>query len=607
MERLAPLLDWFAAHPHWTGLAVGLVAFLESLAVVGLLVPGAVAMFAFGALIEAGSVSFGVVWAWAVAGAIAGDGISFWLGRRYGSHLRGLWPLSRYPAAIEHGVRFFAAHGGKSVVIGRFVGPVRPIIPAVAGMMGMPAWRFAVANVVSAVFWAPAYLLPGMVFAASLAVAAAVATRLATVIVLALVVAWAAWRLLMLARPWLARGQAGVMAALDRRPRLGPLRVAVGALGHPLGRLWWLALVVLVTTPLAGQLARPLAGERLVMEAMSRLRTETGQWLAWVVAQAGTPVVVGMTVIAVTIGLALAGRRHLAVGFGVLAVSTAVVALGLDWLVRQEAGAEGLPVLRGASLALAVLGATLLAWPPDRAGGRLALTVAASLVGINAVARLYLGGTFPLTIAGGLALGAVMAGGLWALRDETPPPRHVAVAALVVLLLGAAVSGFQRDPGSLSDYPRPVVVRTLPATAGCEVAITQLGPLHGDQLWRGDATQLRRLAEAGWQAATPWSLRSALRWLDPSPEPGVLPPVPAIHQGRWPAEVLVQVEGLSRRLLYAWPVAKVAGGEQRWWRLTVVREQLNPAWPVTLAERERVAMPAVLARLGAWCGPASAD
>ena len=51
-------------------------------------------------------------------------------------------------------------YGGKSVAFGRFFGPVRAVIPLVAGMMNMPPWRFVVANVVSALAWAPAYLLP---------------------------------------------------------------------------------------------------------------------------------------------------------------------------------------------------------------------------------------------------------------------------------------------------------------------------------------------------------------------------------------------------------------------------------------------------------------
>jgi membrane protein DedA with SNARE-associated domain len=54
----------------------------------------------------------------------------------------------------------FARHGGKSVFIGRFFGPVRAVIPLTAGILRMPPGRFWVANVGSAILWAPAILFP---------------------------------------------------------------------------------------------------------------------------------------------------------------------------------------------------------------------------------------------------------------------------------------------------------------------------------------------------------------------------------------------------------------------------------------------------------------
>lgn len=62
---------------------------------------------------------------------------------------------------IRRAERLFVRHGGKSVVIGRFVGPVRPVIPMVAGAFNMPARRFSAVNIASALAWAPLYLLPG--------------------------------------------------------------------------------------------------------------------------------------------------------------------------------------------------------------------------------------------------------------------------------------------------------------------------------------------------------------------------------------------------------------------------------------------------------------
>ena len=167
-ELLNQLLEWVSLHPVWSGIIVFLVAMAESLAIIGVVVPGVVMMFGFGALISTGALSFWPTFGWAVAGAIIGDGLSFFLGVYYRDRLTNLWPFSKHPKTLQQGVEFFQRYGGKSVAIGRFFGPVRAIIPLVAGMLDMPAKRFIAANVASALVWAPAYLLPGIILGASL-------------------------------------------------------------------------------------------------------------------------------------------------------------------------------------------------------------------------------------------------------------------------------------------------------------------------------------------------------------------------------------------------------------------------------------------------------
>lgn len=112
--------------PGWAGAVVFLMAFAESLAMVGMVVPGVAIMFAVGALIGSGALDFRVMVLWAVIGAVAGDGLSFWLGKKYQRQLTGMWPFSRHPAMLDKGIQFFQRYGGKSVVLGRFFGPVRP-------------------------------------------------------------------------------------------------------------------------------------------------------------------------------------------------------------------------------------------------------------------------------------------------------------------------------------------------------------------------------------------------------------------------------------------------------------------------------------------------
>jgi membrane protein DedA with SNARE-associated domain len=184
------MIQWLANNPGWSGLAVFLISLGESLAVVGLFIPGTLVMFGIGALVAMGGMDLWDTLLWATLGAIVGDGISFWIGHHYRESMRTMWPFKKHPEWLTRAEVFFARHGGKSVIFGRFVGPVRPIIPVVAGMMGMSPSRFYLANVVSALLWAPSYILPGVVLGASLSLAAGVTTRLAILVVLVVGVLW---------------------------------------------------------------------------------------------------------------------------------------------------------------------------------------------------------------------------------------------------------------------------------------------------------------------------------------------------------------------------------------------------------------------------------
>ncbi|MEA1079615.1 bifunctional DedA family/phosphatase PAP2 family protein [Marinobacter qingdaonensis] len=168
-DWLNALSAWLSMHPGWLALALFSTALVESLALAGILVPGVAFLFAFAALAGQTGMALTEALLWAGLGAIAGDTISFALGRKLQGRLDVVWPLSRYPKAIAKGEAFFRQHGGKSVVIGRFVGPIRPVIPLVAGAFLMPWRRFLAFNVASAVGWAPVYILPGFLVGGALA------------------------------------------------------------------------------------------------------------------------------------------------------------------------------------------------------------------------------------------------------------------------------------------------------------------------------------------------------------------------------------------------------------------------------------------------------
>lgn len=189
LEIIQPILDWITNHPDLSGLIVFLVAAGESLALVGIVVPGVVFMLSIGTLVGLGALNLLDTLIWAALGAIAGDWISYWLGRHFDQQLRHVWPLSRYPKLIPKGEKFFIRHGGKSILFGRFVGPLRPIIPAVAGIMHMSQPKFYFMNILSAVLWAPVVILPGVAFGESLQLAQEVFGKLIILIVVSILIA----------------------------------------------------------------------------------------------------------------------------------------------------------------------------------------------------------------------------------------------------------------------------------------------------------------------------------------------------------------------------------------------------------------------------------
>ncbi len=166
-DFLSPILEWINAHPDLSGLAVFLISAAESIAIIGTIVPGTVMMTAIGTLAGAGVLPLWSTIFWAMLGAVVGDSVSYWIGYYFKDRLHYIWPFRTHPNLLATGERFVHKHGGKSVFIGRFVGPVRALVPLVAGMLGMQPLRFTIANVLSAIGWAPAYMLPGIALGAA--------------------------------------------------------------------------------------------------------------------------------------------------------------------------------------------------------------------------------------------------------------------------------------------------------------------------------------------------------------------------------------------------------------------------------------------------------
>lgn len=203
-DSLEIFLNWMTQNTIWVNIFIFIIAMGESLLVVGLIVPGFLLMLGFGALIATGYLEFWPTVLIAIAGAITGDGLSYWIGQHYKQQLQRIWPFSRYPILIRQGQEFFHKHGKKSVVLGRFFGPLRAIVPTIAGMSNMPAMQFYLSNILSAVIWAPLYLLPGILFGMSLQLAKEFAGQLVFLIILVIVLALLAIHIVKALYNWLS-------------------------------------------------------------------------------------------------------------------------------------------------------------------------------------------------------------------------------------------------------------------------------------------------------------------------------------------------------------------------------------------------------------------
>jgi membrane-associated protein len=178
----------------WAYPAVAGFAFLETGAFVGLAVPGETAVVVGGVVAAYGEVELvpliGLVW----LGAATGDLASFILGRRLGRpFLERHGPrLHLGPDRLARVERFYARHGGKAVLVGRFAGLIRAVSPFLAGASGLGLRRFLPWSAAGALLWAATFTLVGYGFSESFSESGEVAARIALGVALLAVLAYAA-------------------------------------------------------------------------------------------------------------------------------------------------------------------------------------------------------------------------------------------------------------------------------------------------------------------------------------------------------------------------------------------------------------------------------
>ncbi len=190
-DYVQPLTFWLHTHPHFALLITFLISFAESLAIIGSIIPGSITMTAIGILAGSGVMRIDLTFLVATLGAVAGDSGSYALGYHYSERIVNVWPFRKYPHWLSYGKEYFARHGATSILLGRFFGPMRSIIPVIAGIMHMNRLHFLLANVISAIGWAILYVLPGVLIgAASNELSSESSTRLFVVMLSVLIFTW---------------------------------------------------------------------------------------------------------------------------------------------------------------------------------------------------------------------------------------------------------------------------------------------------------------------------------------------------------------------------------------------------------------------------------
>ncbi len=594
------LLSWVNSHPAWAVALVLAIAFIESIFLLGLIVPGAFLLFGFGALVAAGGMDFTATISAAVIGSALGDNLSYWLGHWLRDDMKRLPFLQKYTGLIQRGEDFFERHGGKSIVLGRMIGALRPVMPTVAGAAGMRPLVFFAIDAAVMIPWVALYMLPGMLFGASMNLASEIATNL---FLLLLLFGGALWLLLWFGRRafnYLSRHAEELTHELldwsQHHRRLGllgpnladpalPETPALTLLGALLFAIAWLAALVFWRSTPPG----PIAFDAMTYQLFQQLHSPWSDTLALVLAQLGAwPVYLPLALSVLAILLLRRDRLPAAhwaaaLGFG------ALLAFGLDAVVATPEPVEyyrgaQLPAVGGhLILSTVIYGflAVLLATGKSAAKRWLYYMTAIGTLTLIALARLYIGAQWFSDVVLAVAIGAIWVSwlSLGYRRHLQRPLRTLPLMslALVVFALGLGYQLKYRLAGERELYlPPRVQARTVLETWRAR-DYAELPPYRADLAesrryplnlqWRAPLEEIRTQLQArGWRDQTELHFKEALQWFNDDARLDELAPLPQLHAGR--AQALAMSLGLGggneEWVLRLWDARGDSAGQPLW-------------------------------------------
>jgi membrane protein DedA with SNARE-associated domain/membrane-associated phospholipid phosphatase len=439
----------------WAYIVLALFAAAESAAFVGLAIPGETAMLLGGFLAFQGRVNLFVMMAAGAVGAVAGDQVGYQIGHLFGEPLK----RSRLGRRVgqdrwARGEAYLRAKGGRAVFLGRFVGVLRALVPALAGMSRMPYRTFLPWNLAGGIIWAPGFVLLGYLAGGSWRRVEQIAGRASLLLVLIVVVVgavvltarWAARHpdqlhaavQRQLQRPWVARLRSHhqrQLAFLEERLRPGgalglSLTVSVLAL---VGAGW--AFGAVLEDVLSGREGAALLDGSVQRYFLAHREAWLTPLMRGISDLGSAAVLLGLTLLA---GLAWWSRTRGWRPLGLLA--TAYLGAWVLWATVSDLTHRARPPAAQAighwagsafpagrtTAATAVFGmlAALLSAATPHWGRKVAVWTAAVLVaGLVGVSELYLGAQWLTDVLGGVALGAVWLFALLATARTLRAPR----------------------------------------------------------------------------------------------------------------------------------------------------------------------------------------
>ena len=586
------IITFAGEHPFLIGLLIFLSAFLEAIPFLGSLFPGSTTVLVLSGAVGAAG---GPIWpllAWGCGGGFTGDIMSYWIGRRYGLTLREIWPFTTRPALWNQVANIFNRHGGKSIVVSRFLPGVRAVTPIAAGALGMGIPFFVTTSIVAALAWAVVYVVPAAILGQLLSTAGQISARLVgalLIIIIALALAiWLARFAATIAGPRLYRAYRKQIDRMERSSH--PLARRIGGLLDPAlatigAHLFW-GTVLLVSAIGLFEIIQGILATTDIIDIDTSIRafarslrsapvdiamvTITSFGEGWVIATSAT----------LLVGMLLLGRAWLTAAIVASVFAATFVFLPIvSALLRQDYPIDEIhPALLTAAfpsshatlvtLFCGVVAA--LATPALGTMGRMIVwSLAAAVATLVGLSRIYLDALWPSDVAGGLLLGLALTAVFAMIRTGFESElgkslRYPLLACLVFFLVGGVRAATYHEVDLARYAPRLETItlagahwqaegwRELPHHRLDLLGISE--EMISLQVAVDPATLAAVLVDAGWIAAPRFGARDVFLFLSPTTPLTRLPPLPLMESGRLPAYTFIRPDSsdAQRLVLRLW-------------------------------------------------------